>query len=484
MTNLRVSKVPCMVVVLCVATAIAARAQTFETIANFDGTDSAFPQFMSLVQGTDGNLYGTTVGGANTNSAGTVFKVSSRGALTTLYSFCTQPNCTDGQQPDGGLTRGTDGHYYGTTYYGGSTSCSSGCGTIFAITPQGELTTFYRFCAQTCTDGIHPSAGMVQGIGGDFYGTTWSGGASNGGTLFKISSGAALRTIYDFCSQPNCADGERSFAKMIQATDGKFYGTTWIGGTNDSGTVFKVTPDGKLTTLHSFDLTDGALPSALVQATDGSFYGVTNEGGDLGCEMPYGCGTLFRINRRGELTTLYVFESTDGAFPFGTLVQATDGNLYGTTIVGGDLTCNAPHGCGTVFQITPGAKLTTLHSFELLDGVYPYGGLVQDTNGAFYGTATNGGAHNGGTVFSLSMGLGPFVSFVRGAGRVGQTGPILGQGFTGTTSVMLNGIPASFTVVSDTYIRATVPAGATTGYVTVTTPSGTLTSNVAFHVIR
>ena len=136
-----------------------------------------------------------------------------------------------------------------------------------------------------------------------------------------------------------------------------------------------------------------------------------------------------------------------------------------------------------MFKITPEGTLTTLHSFASTEADEPYGGLVQATNGTFYGTTVYGGSHDDGVIFSLSMGLGPFVAFVRDSGKVGQTGGILGQGFTGTSSVSLNGTPASFTVKSDTFITATVPPGATTGYVTVVTPSGTLTSNVPFRVL-
>jgi len=184
-----------------------------------------------------------------------------------------------------------------------------------------------------------------------------------------------------------------------------------------------------------------------------------------------------RLTPENDLTTLHSFDQNDGSDPFGKLVQGTDGNYYGTTSQGST-------NVGTIFQITQDGILTTLHDFEGTDGTDPRGGLVQATNGKFYGTTFQGGDGNSGTIFSLDMGLGPFVTFVRAFGKVGQTGPILGQGFTGTTSVMLNGVPADFTVVSDTYIKATVPPGATTGYVTVTTPTGVLTSNVPFHVIR
>jgi uncharacterized repeat protein (TIGR03803 family) len=211
----------------------------------------------------------------------------------------------------------------------------------------------------------------------------------------------------------------------------------------------------------------------------------------------YPTGTIFKIDQDGKLTTVYEFCSqpncADGSEPIGALIQATDGNFYGATIGGGDSTCNSGNGggCGTVFELNHlDGTLTTLHTFEDTDGSNPAGSFLQATNGTLYGTTLFGGeplcdkSYGCGTVFSLSMGLGQFVTFVRAAGKVGQTGGILGQGFTGTTGVSLNGTPASFTVVSDTFIRATVPAGATTGYVTVATPSGTLTSNVPFHVIR
>jgi uncharacterized repeat protein (TIGR03803 family) len=212
-----------------------------------------------------------------------------------------------------------------------------------------------------------------------------------------------------------------------------------------------------------------------VQGTNGNFYGVTGSGGT------HEAGTVFEITPQGKLTTLYSFcavqpNCADGAIPVG-VTQATDGNIYGTT------GSNGANGFGTVFDITAEGVLTTLYSFDGFDGAFPGAGLLQRTNGSFYGTTTGGGTYTDGTLFSLDMGLGPFVAFVRGAAKVGQDFGILGQGFTGTTSVSLNGTPASFTVVSDTLIRATVPAGATTGYVIVNTPSGTLTSNVPFQVI-
>ena len=272
---------------------------------------------------------------------------------------------------------------------------------------------------------------------------------------------------------------------LIQANDGKLYGATSGGGAYGHGTVFRIDLKGKLTTLHSFNWTDGAYPDAvLMQAADGNFYGTTNNGG------AYGDGAVFKITPAGNLTTLYSFcsqsQCTDGAYPVAGLVQATDGNFYGTTLLGGDPTCGSWDGCGTVFQLTAGGTLTTLHRFQGTDGAYPLQGLLQGTNGRFYGT-TAGRTYccmgiGDGTIFSLDMGLGPFVAFVRNSGRVGSNVQILGQGFTGTTGVSFNGTTASFAVKSDTYLTATVPQGATTGFVTVTTPSGTLQSNVMFQV--
>jgi uncharacterized repeat protein (TIGR03803 family) len=238
-------------------------------------------------------------------------------------------------------------------------------------------------------------------------------------------------------------------------------------------------------------LTDGNQPFGLVQAAGGNFYGTTEYGGsyrNYSCSEN-GCGTVFKITPRGTLTTLYSFCSqtncSDGLAPSAGLVQATDGNFYGTTILGGaNSVCPNSNGCGTVFKIAPAGELTTLHVFGGTDGQYPVAGLLQATDGNFYGTTNEGGADSVGTVFSLSMGFGPFVRFVRSSGQVGRKVEILGQGFTGTTGVSFNGTAANFVVHSDTYLTATVPQGATTGFVTVATPGGVLQSNVKFRVTK
>jgi uncharacterized repeat protein (TIGR03803 family) len=271
---------------------------------------------------------------------------------------------------------------------------------------------------------------------------------------------------------------------LIQASDGNFYGVTGQGGANNDGTVFKLTPSGILTTLHSFDGTDGSSPAgSLVQGPNGKLYGITTLGGNTGafCNGGSGtCGTVFEITMGGTFKTLHKFSSTDGANHYGALLLATDGNFYGTTQFGN------PNNAGTIFQITPAGKFTTIYNFcsqqFCLDGVRPVAGLMQATNGTLYGTTADGGTQTNGIVYSLSMGLGPFVQPMPTAGRIGSKLFILGNNLTSTTSVTFNGTTAVFTVVSDTEITATVPSGATTGKIQVVTPSGTLKSNVPFRV--
>jgi uncharacterized repeat protein (TIGR03803 family) len=245
-----------------------------------------------LVQATNGDFYGTTAyGGVNCapGGCGTVFRITPTGTLTTLYSF----DGTDGEGPNG-LVQATNGDFYGTTAYGGVNCAPAGCGTVFRITPTGTLTTLYTFCSQNaCTDGENPFAGLVQATNGDFYGTTADGGATGYGTVFKITPGGKLTSLYSFCSQSGCLDGYYPETALVQATNGDFYGTTYYGGANNgilgttAGTVFKITPSGTLTTLYNFcsqsGCTDGEEPlAALVQATNGALYGSTQSAGANG----------------------------------------------------------------------------------------------------------------------------------------------------------------------------------------------------------
>jgi uncharacterized repeat protein (TIGR03803 family) len=476
-----------------------------------------------VIQGTDGNFYGVTFFGGDLNP-GVIFKMTAHGAVTTLYNFCPNPGpCPDGGSPVG-LILGMDGDFYGTTRFGGS---SNSGGTVFKITPSGTLTTLHTFCVRGtstwCPDGAEPN-GLIQGTDGNFYGTTWRGGRSSRGTFFRITPAGALTTLYSFCVIARCEDGSTPISGVIEGTDGNFYGTT-SGGTTHPGTVFKVTSHGTLTTLYRFcskpNCTDGAVPNGLIQGSDGDLYGTTEAGGhqqpfaNCGAFSFAGCGTIFKITLSGKLTTLYSFcrvvdlidfssVCPDGNFLTG-LIQATDGNFYGTTGEGGSGPCSFDEvflGCGTIFRITSSGTLTTLYNFcssnmICSDGVGP-NALTQGTDGSFYGTAFGGGIGyiNGvgpecpanpdqigcGTAFRLFVGLGPFVEMQPFAGKPGQSVRILGSDLKGATRVTFNGAAAKFAIISESEITTTVPADATTGYVDVLTPRGTLKSNEKFLV--
>jgi uncharacterized repeat protein (TIGR03803 family) len=513
------------VLVLAVIATQPAKAQTYTVLASFDGTNGSY-SLAPLVQATDGNLYGTTDQAQDGSGYGTIFDITTSGTLTSLYTFC--PNgpppgefCQDGQGAVAGLVQATNGDLYGTTNAGGpNSSFGDSYGSVFKITlPNDAFTSLYGFpIADGSADEV--TAGLIQATNGYLYGATGDGGVNAGGSVFSITEGGGpARTIYSFCSNPSLGvcdpgtissyDGDFPVAGLIQATNGDLYGTTEEGGINNGGTVFKIAGK-KLTVLYRFcsqinasgTCTDGSNPSSvLVQATNGNLYGTTAEGGTGAfCPVFYGCGTIFEITPTGGLTTLYSFCSqsscADGTIggnletPTAALIQASDGNFYGTTPYGGDYyggpsgDCGFSYGCGTIFQITPGGTLTTLYNFcsqsGCADGGEPNAGLVQDTNGTFYGTTPVANGTVLGTVYSLFTGLGPFIETQPVSGKVGTAVNILGTDLTGATSVTFNGLEAAFNVVSSSEITATVPMGATAGYVTVTTPSGTLTTNVAF----
>ena len=449
-----------ILVSLLAATTLSVGGQTVTVLYSFDGLNGAVPWSPQvLAQGRNGYLYGT-VGDGGAFNVGTVFGITPSGNFRLLYSFT---GSSDGGSSDSGLALGTDGSFYGTTYYGGSASnCTTplGCGTIFKITPGGSLNTIYNFCQEMfCTDGVFPWSAPIPGENGSLYGTT---GAS---TAYKISSTGGFTLL--------CRCFGESTSPLIQAMDGSFYGTSLTAGAYGYGSVFQVTATGNATTIYNFDETEGGLPFApLVQGTDGNFYGSTSAGGSAAG------GMVFRLTAAGDLKVLHNFDQSlgDGYQAVGGLVQATDGNLYGVTSHGG------ANDDGVIFKITPDGNYSILYSFDGTHGAMPQGLPMQHTNGKIYGLTSYGGSAGMGTVYSLDIGLGAFVSTVTPIARVGKSIGILGQGFTGTTNVSFNGIPATFTVGSDTFLKATVPAGATTGFVTVTTPTGTLTSNKQFVV--
>ena len=467
----------------CAITAMSSHAQTWTTLADFNGTNGSSP--LGLIQGFDGNFYGTTLQGGAQNY-GTAFKMTPAGILTTLHSFCATGTCLDGYWPEGRLIQASNGDFYGPTDYGGA----NGAGLIYRITAAGEFSVLYNFlCTGSCTDGITPTS-VIQARNGNLYGTTygWRDDYPNGGTVFELSLAGTLTPLHAFTGP----DGANPVG-LLQASNGNFYGSASEGGSPTNcpannlpgcGTVFQITPSGTLMTVHSFKGYDGAFPGiygALIEGADGNLYGTAGQGGSAEG------GTIFKIGPGGKFTTLYNFCSqmncADGSNPAGSMVQGSDGNIYGITVIGGNSI-----GAGTIFKITPQGVFTTLYDFcsqqNCADGWNPKAGLIQSTDGNFYGTATGGGGPSGsGTIFRFSVGLGPFVRLLWKFGKVGQTEGILGQGLKGTTGVLVNGTPASFTVVSDTIIRATIPSGATTGYITVQTPGGTLKSNMPFRVV-
>jgi uncharacterized repeat protein (TIGR03803 family) len=507
MTTFISRQMSCALLVFCFSTAIISQAKTtFKTLVSFDGTNGLAPGG-TLVQGTDGNLYGTTSGGGK-NGGGTVFKMTTAGKVTTLYSFCSKAKCADGNSPEAGLLLATNGNFYGTTKFGGVGPCvigtATGCGTIFEITPEGKLTTLYTFCKEggECSDGAEPEAPLIEGTNGDFYGTTFYGGNSNGaGTLFEITPAGELTTLYTFCSKAgqNCPDGSNPNGAIL-GTDGNLYVTTQGGGGVSSSSAKNLKDCGGIADffaapyygirrlLYDFCKAYGPAESVGVfyqffpekalsepQSQTLTFYGAASGGGINAA------GAIYSLTSGKNLTVVYDFCSkakcADGAYPVAGVIEGTDGNFYGTTAGGnGNSKCPSLNGCGTVFELTPGGKLTTLHSFAGSDGENPRSTLVQATNGIFYGTTFFGRASGDGSIFSLSTGLGPFVRTVPTMGAVGSTVMILGTDLTGASAVSFNGKAAAYKVVSATEITATVPSDATTGTIEVTTPGGKLES--------
>jgi uncharacterized repeat protein (TIGR03803 family) len=354
------------------------------------GADGGIPESW-LIQASDGNFYGTTSqGGAN--NTGTVFRmnlgvtnivgtVTNIATMTTLYSFT---GGDDGATPIAGLFQGSDSNFYGMTTRGGVNDT----GTVFQITSAGTLTTLHSFTGGA--DGGYPLGGLIQGSDGNFYGTTSQGGANNTGTVFQITSAGTLTTLYSFLGGTNGAIPE---AGLVQATDGNFYGTTSIGGSNTYGTVFSIRSNGAFTSVYQFNKADGRYPgAALIQSTsaDGYFFGTTRLGG------AGGDGTAFKVSSQGTFTTLFDFGGSNGRRPGSSLLQAQDGLFYGTTFLGG-------YRYGTLFQMDSNGVFRTLDSFlGDINGGVPYAALVQGTDKYFYGTTGYGGPGLHGTVFRFT----------------------------------------------------------------------------------
>jgi len=346
-----------------------------DPLFSFNNIDGATP-FASLLQAADGNLYGTTSSGTGRSSAGTLFRISTNGAYSPLHLF----TGNDGSVPYAGLIQGGDGSLYGTAYFGGF----SGEGTVFKITTSGAFTLLHSFFVTSPPDPM----GSLQIIGGNLYATTQYGGINGDGSVFKVATNGALTTLYAF----SYGDGYEPETGLIQASDGNLYGTTYQGGIDGYGTVFRISTNGTFASLYSFSYDRGAYPeAALVQASDGWLYGTTVEGGTNN-----GYGTIFRISTNGAFASLYSFNYLIGAYPYAGLIQASDGNLYGTTEGGG------PDNGGTFFRISTNGAFAALYAFNGVNGYSPVASLVQAGDGSLYGTTQYGGTYGNGTVYRIT----------------------------------------------------------------------------------
>jgi len=385
---------------------------TFDLLASFTGTSGAYPgadppQNSNLVQGSDGNLYGVTYASGflsprGTSGYGSAFKITPSGNFTLLHTFA--GGTSDGWNPEGSLVEGSDGNFYGVT-----TKLGSNEGTVYRMTPSGQVTVLHIFTGGT-SDGEDPLASLIQGSDGNFYGTTEYGGTSGYGTVYRITPSGSFTLLYSFpviTTSDGSFTGEGSLpsGSLVEGSDGNFYGMTPFGGANGWGTVYQLTPSGGFTLLHSFARVagDGMYGfGSLVQGSDGNLYGMTFEGGSAPGEQ----GTVFRITPSGSFTLLHSFSggTADGSGPYGSLIEGSDGNFYGTTEYGGPNTDGYDTGFGTVFQMTPSGTITLLHGFmngTTTDGQQPLGNLVQGNDGNLYGMTSRGGASADGTIFKL-----------------------------------------------------------------------------------
>lgn len=399
---LRAASAAVVLVIAMVSAAVAtqpAQAQTLTVLYTFTGgADGGLPE-AGLIRDSDGNLYGTTtMGGAS--YFGVVYSVDNTGKETVLHTFT---GGSDGASSFAGLIRDADGNLYGSTGYGGT----AGAGTMFKLTASGKHTVLHSFTGKR-GDGSLPFDGLVRDRLGCVYGTTmFGGGAHNGseyGTVFKLNKDGKETVLYRF---KGAADGAYPTADLVRDKAGNLYGTTSGGYNTNNGTVFKVDPKGKETVLYTFTGgVDGANPWAgLVRDAKGNLFGTAQYGGDLACYVPYGCGTVFKLDPKGKFTVLHSFSgsASDGRLPLGGLILDAKGNLYGTTNIGGtSVECfdGTSYGCGIVFKLDKMGTETVLYNFTGgTDGAYPVAGrLARDAAGNLYGA--NGGGN--GVVFKLT----------------------------------------------------------------------------------
>jgi uncharacterized repeat protein (TIGR03803 family) len=420
-----------------------ANGQIFTNLHSFGGGDGASPD-CALVQGSDGNFYGTTSAGGSGN-VGTVFRISPSASFSNLHSF----SGSDGNGPHADLVQGSDSNFYGTTWYGGA----SNSGTVFRISPSGSFTNLRSFSGN---DGAYANS-LAQGADGNFYGTTSAGGANNSGTVFRISAGGAFSNLYSFSSN----EGAIPYAGVVQGSDGNFYGTTRHGGASKGGGVFRISASGILTNLYSFDGSAGARPVAeLAQGNDGNFYGTTSAGA-IGNN-----GAVFRISPSGNVTNLHSFTGSDGANPNTRLFLGSDGSFYG--VAGGGAS-----GAGTIFRIRPNGTFTNLYSFSGSDGNGPVG-LVQASDGSFYGMTSSGGNLGQGLVFRFSVspdtGQVFFVTSTSDSGPGSLRQAISDANSSGGGTILFSGVAGIITLTSGEMVLSTnltIDASAVPGGITI-----------------
>jgi uncharacterized repeat protein (TIGR03803 family) len=533
MTHIKLHRYLPVLVILAFAAGARLQAQTYTDLFDFDGTNhgccSIYPGM--LAQGRDGNLYGTTTqGGAN--NRGAIFKATLTGTVTLLHSF----NLTDGAGPIGGLTLAADGNFYGSTPSGGADSA----GVIFKITPSGTFTVIHDFTRGT--DGGFPkmspvpgndgslygatgvgtvifykitTAGtltplatlpvesygpLILGADGKFYGVTNVGGTSNRGSAFSVTTTGVVKTIFNFAD----TTGSLPYGPLLQSADGNFYGTAYTAGPLGGGVVYKLTAAGVYTVLHSFNGTDrsqGINPTAgLVQGSDGFLYGATSGGG------AHLFGTMFKVKTDGSgYVDILDFDGSHGGVPYSQPLLHTNGKIYGQTNTGG------AHGDGVIYSMDAGLKAfiqpVPLRQAKVGASVGILGQNLSTATQVLFGTGagtftTTGSSFmnakpatgattgvitvkepSGNLVSPLTFKIVPaLISFAPPSGSVSTQVILTGTSFTQATAVKFGTKAATFTVNSDTQITTTVPTGAVTGKISVTTPGGTANSTTNFTV--
>jgi uncharacterized repeat protein (TIGR03803 family) len=355
-------------------------AQTLSILHTFTGGSGGAGGSGSLIQASDGNFYG--VGFAGAHGSGTIYRITPSGEFTTLYTFT---GGDDGADSNANLVQGSDGNFYGTTANGGAHAY----GTIFKLTPSGAFTLLHAFAL---ADGTSPIIPLVQGSDGNFYGMTGYGGSGGHGTIFKITPAGVFTLLHSFTG--TSTDGGTPYDGLVQGTDGNFYGTTQHGGTNSNGTVFKISSSGAFTLLHAFDGTDGANPDqTLLENSDGNFYVLSGPLGQIAT-------LLYTMTPSGDLTQVFEFTNNPNDGVPNALFLASDGiSLYSSTESGG------PMNLGSLFALYPSAdyEFAQLSSFSnaVGAGYHPLAGLVQGSDGNFYGDTFTGGPNNSGTIYKL-----------------------------------------------------------------------------------